>query len=283
MRLFKSAFGLLLITCFIVFLRPSLKSQVDTSFLHLFFEMGNSVIHDGHLSVLSAHFETLDSLATYRLRIEGFADFVGTTDSNLKLSNARADSIAHALEKNFPGLISTIETAGFGEMPSGGAKDRSIGIPKHRKATVWFIKEPPPLRIKVADIDPENIEYGRQLILDELQFHPGRHVLIPKSIPALKQLLHVLKTNPHIAIEIHGHICCGEGRVEPDGLDIDTKKLNLSVSRAENIYNYLIRNEIDPERLSYRGFGFTKPLIYPEISDQDAQRNRRVEIKLKRS
>jgi len=84
--------------------------------------------------------------------------------------------------------------------------------------------------------------------------------------------------NPTLEIEIHGHICCMAG--PEDGLDIDTKTEDLSVNRARAIYEYLIKNGIEPQRLKYKGFGHSRPLIYPEDTEERRTTNRRVEIKI---
>jgi outer membrane protein OmpA-like peptidoglycan-associated protein len=49
--------------------------------------------------------------------------------------------------------------------------------------------------------------------------------------------------------------------------------------RARAIYNYLIGQKISRKRLSYKGFGTSKPLHpIPEQSSQEEEENRRVEI-----
>jgi hypothetical protein len=49
--------------------------------------------------------------------------------------------------------------------------------------------------------------------------------------------------------------------------------------RRKAIYNYLIGQKINRKRLSYKGFGTSKPLHpIPEKSSQEEEENRRVEI-----
>ena len=56
-------------------------------------------------------------------------------------------------------------------------------------------------------------------------------------------------------------------------------RTDLSTQRAKAIHNFLVSNEIDKSRLSYKGFGSTQP-IYPLPEKDETQRaaNRRVEI-----
>jgi len=42
----------------------------------------------------------------------------------------------------------------------------------------------------------------------------------------------------------------------------------------------LVKNGIESNRLSYRGFARTRPLADPELTEEDRQKNRRVEIRV---
>ena len=69
---------------------------------------------------------------------------------------------------------------------------------------------------------------------------------------------------------IQGHVCCTEGDL--DAIDRRTKERNLSVARAEYVYNYFIEKGIDKNRMSYEGLAHRFPLGGSEDKD------RRVEI-----
>jgi outer membrane protein OmpA-like peptidoglycan-associated protein len=62
-----------------------------------------------------------------------------------------------------------------------------------------------------------------------------------------------------------------------DGLDADTGQKNLSVMRAKYVFDSLVRSGIHPDRLSYKGFGGSIPLV-EEVDEHTRQMNRRVEI-----
>ena len=119
---------------------------------------------------------------------------------------------------------------------------------------------------------------GTHIILKNMNFIGGRHVLLPGSVPILEELLQVLKDNAKLEIEIQGHICCTPG--SEDGIDIDYRTRNLSVMRAQAIYEYLIGHGIHKKRLSYHGFGHQYPLVYPEDTEEKRTTNRRVEIRI---
>ena len=123
----------------------------------------------------------------------------------------------------------------------------------------------------------EQIKEGKaNIILNNLNFEGGRHMLLPSSLPTLNEVLEVMKNNPNLQVEIRGHICCAE--ITEDGLDIDTGEKVLSRNRAREIYQFLINNGISSSRLSYAGMGASKKIISEEITDKDRETNRRVEF-----
>ena len=78
--------------------------------------------------------------------------------------------------------------------------------------------------------------------------------------------------NPTLKIEIQGHICCKR----PDEPEV------ISTARARAVYNYLIRNNIDRTRMSFKGYGVSRPIHpIPEKNALEEDDNRRVEILVK--
>jgi outer membrane protein OmpA-like peptidoglycan-associated protein len=51
----------------------------------------------------------------------------------------------------------------------------------------------------------------------------------------------------------------------------------LSQNRAKSVYDYLIKKGIDKTRLTYKGYGDTKP-IADNKTEEGKQQNRRTEI-----
>lgn len=122
---------------------------------------------------------------------------------------------------------------------------------------------------------------GEKLLLSDLNFRPGSHYLRPSSIPTLRKLIDVLKSNPTLKIEVIGHICCHpDYSPHPDGFDREAGNNKLSFNRANNIKEYLEKNGVDGSRLKATGMGARERLVYPEETDADRIKNRRVEIKI---
>ena len=106
--------------------------------------------------------------------------------------------------------------------------------------------------------------------MKNLNFHPGQDVLLPSSESTIRELLDIMNSNPKLKIAIEGHICCS---IE-DGN-------NLSGLRAKVVYDYLLNNQIKSSRISYKGFGSSKPIYpLPEKTEDERINNRRVEIRI---
>jgi len=86
-----------------------------------------------------------------------------------------------------------------------------------------------------------------------------------------------LTTNENLDIAIEGHVCCGADK-EVKSQQMTYENEWLSKKRAKTIYDYLINKGIDSIRLQHKGYGFTKPLIYPEENNTDRYQNRRIEL-----
>jgi outer membrane protein OmpA-like peptidoglycan-associated protein len=143
--------------------------------------------------------------------------------------------------------------------------------------TIQRASDPPAAPVTTAVNIQEQIKEGKSnIVLNNLNFEGGRHVLLPSSQPTLQAIVEVMKNNPGLEVEIRGHICCSA--VNEDGLDIDTGERVLSRNRAREIYQYLINNGITANRLSYRGMGGSQKIIAEESSEEDRTTNRRVEF-----
>jgi outer membrane protein OmpA-like peptidoglycan-associated protein len=140
----------------------------------------------------------------------------------------------------------------------------------------------PPVKDTVKDFTAttiDSVKEGEVLRLKNINFYGGRHTFLPQSMPALNELLEVMKSNPKLEIEIQGHICCRIGSGQ-DGADFDSGDEQLSLNRARAVYYFLADNGISKRRMTYRGFAALYPLINPELTETDRTLNRRVEIKI---
>jgi OOP family OmpA-OmpF porin len=84
----------------------------------------------------------------------------------------------------------------------------------------------------------------------------------------LQEAVLIMKKNPDLKIEIDGHT---------DSTGTEAYNMILSEKRAEAIKDHFISSGIDPNRLTTKGFGITKPAASNKTKAGRAQ-NRRVEL-----
>jgi len=76
--------------------------------------------------------------------------------------------------------------------------------------------------------------------------------LRPESMVSLDKLVETLNDNPNVTIELMSHT---------DSRDTEEYNMELSQKRAQAVVDYLIAKGIDPERLSARGYGESRPKV----------------------
>ena len=128
------------------------------------------------------------------------------------------------------------------------------------------------------EIDLTQINAGETFVLRNIYFHPQSHTVRSESVPEMEKLANALKKHPKLKIQVEGHICCVLDY--PDAFDIDAQDNYLSVNRARYIYDYLIAKGVAKDRLKYAGFGRSKPIVEFEKTEEEANKNRRVEIRV---
>ena len=109
--------------------------------------------------------------------------------------------------------------------------------------------------------------------IDEIYFAAGMAIILEESAPKLNRLRDFLLVNPTVNIEIQGHVN-GDGKQS-------MKSKRLSKKRAKSVLAYLFQAGIAKERLSAKGFGFTRPVYAQPKNEMEKEANRRVEILIK--
>ncbi|OJW85200.1 MAG: hypothetical protein BGO69_06160 [Bacteroidetes bacterium 46-16] len=135
-----------------------------------------------------------------------------------------------------------------------------------------------PSKDKQSIADLSKYKAGETIVLENIYFYPESHLVRKQSVDELQKLFNMLDANPRLKIRIEGHVCCVTD-VE-DAYDIDSQDNHLSLNRAKYIYDYLVANGVEPERLKYIGYGRSKPVVPVELNEADANKNRRVEIRI---
>ena len=87
----------------------------------------------------------------------------------------------------------------------------------------------------------------------------------------MNKIIWFLTENPGTKIFISGHT---------DDQGSDEYNMNLSEKRAKAVYNFLINHDINHDRLTYKGFGESKP-ISSKTDEKSRKLNRRIEFSIK--
>ena len=217
-----------------------------------------------------------------KIIIEGHCDSIGSKEYNYQLSEKRANEVKKLLIQNGIEKKAVQTCIGYGKDKPISNNDTEEDRQQNRRVNIHFFFD----KVKEEKLAQTNeilkssdFEVGKKIVLKNLLFYGGQHVLQPESKPILNNLCKILKENPNLKIEIQGHVCCTT--FQADGYDIDTKTDNLSVTRAEMVYLYLTTKcGISKKRLSYTGFGGTQKIIENDITEEQQRVNRRVEIKV---
>jgi len=98
-----------------------------------------------------------------------------------------------------------------------------------------------------------------------LYFHANKGVMKKESQPVLDQLYRTLMSYPELHAHFRGHVCCGHNK-------------RISSKRARYVYKYLRKRGVPKERISYKGYSNTIPLVTPERTEADREKNRRVDV-----
>lgn len=118
------------------------------------------------------------------------------------------------------------------------------------------------------DIPLKPIEINASLVLKNIFFETNSAQLQEISLIEINKLLQLMTENPTLKLQINGHT---------DNVGKPAENLKLSTNRAKAVVDYLVNKGVDLKRLSYKGFGETKPIADNKTEAGRAQ-NRRTEF-----
>jgi outer membrane protein OmpA-like peptidoglycan-associated protein len=274
-------------------------AQEQVSF---FFESNKFVLKNEESVRLNKWLETNRTVKI--IGVYGFCDEEGSVGYNDTLAKKRIDYVFNVI-KNKVKIREDFKTRNFGKLHTSSAIKS-----ENRKVTLYYIlpkdfpneeaiiavkqvvtaeKKKP--NVKFSDVyvyeNPDgstvNIKIdtifmkkvstanvGEKLKLESMNFFVDTFAIMPQSRSVMFELLTVMKSCSELKIQIQGHICC----VKKDVRD-------LSTQRAKAICKFLEYNGIEKDRMTFVGYGSSKPLFpLPERSEEEREANRRVEIEI---
>jgi OOP family OmpA-OmpF porin len=89
-----------------------------------------------------------------------------------------------------------------------------------------------------------------------------------EAFPMLDEAVLILKKNPAMKVEIDGHT---------DNVGPAAYNMTLSERRAKSVMKYFVDQGVEAQRLTTKGFGFTRPAVSNDTKEGRAK-NRRVEL-----
>jgi outer membrane protein OmpA-like peptidoglycan-associated protein len=223
-----------------------------------------------------------------RVLLEGHCDSVGSKQYNIVLSNNRANEIKKLFVQN--GIPKTaIKTCiGFGKEKPLNNNANEFERQLNRRVVITIFEnentqptQQPQTALLTKDlpiIKKYELSVGKSIVLENLLFIPGKHIIKEESKAILEELFELMHENPKLEIEIQGHVCCTMD--ETDGFDWDEGTHNLSETRAKAVYQFLTKKGINGNRMIFKGYGGSQKLNEDESTEELKSENRRVEFKV---
>jgi len=121
-----------------------------------------------------------------------------------------------------------------------------------------------------ASIDLQFDLYEKIFEIKNLNFQSGKYDIEKQYFEELNNLVLLLTENRDINIEIAGHT---------DSIGNEMANQILSENRAKSVKSFLVKNNINHNRISYVGYGEKQP-IENNSSFENRKKNRRIEIRI---
>ena len=241
----------------------------------IYFEFDKYVLNEKEVNEAIDFIKKTDSTRIESIQIFGYTDDVGKDAYNFKLSTKRANAIQDRFIENGirSKIIVTIEGKGrilidddiVENLPEKRSKNRRVDV-------VVNLKPLPKIEIPgfYTTIQKNHI-VGDHVYLENVLFQRGSSKLEFKSKTDLDKIARLLQKYKNLQFEIQGHVCCTPP-YQKEAIDMDTKKRQLSINRAQSVYKYLIFKKVSKARMTFKGYGNTVPL------GKGTQYDRRVEL-----
>ncbi|HRX10971.1 MAG TPA: OmpA family protein [Draconibacterium sp.] len=123
---------------------------------------------------------------------------------------------------------------------------------------------------EIVEIELQPIQIGAEVQLYNIYFETDSFRILQQSESELQNVVAFLKNNTKLKIEIQGHTD-SSGNAENNKL--------LSENRAKSVVDYLVKNGIAKNRLTFKGYGDKVPIASNE-TPEGRMLNRRTTIKI---
>lgn len=121
---------------------------------------------------------------------------------------------------------------------------------------------------KKVDLQLKKTEVGSSYRLNNILFNTESSSLTQQDQNIISDFAKYLQENPGIKLALHGHT---------DNIGDQAANMKLSEDRAKSVLEFLVSKGIKRDRLSFKGFGSTKP-VADNSSPEGRSLNRRTEF-----
>lgn len=124
-----------------------------------------------------------------------------------------------------------------------------------------------------VDVKLQPIAPNEHVVLEDIRFVGNDTKVMRQSEGSLLMLLRFMQANPKVKVEIQGHV---------NGPTFKNTKefIELSTGRAKTVYDFLLVNDVEPERVTYVGLGNSQMLFPDPKTKEQSDANRRVEVRI---
>lgn len=218
--------------------------------------------------------------------VAGTLNNKGCPEEKVKIADADSDGVPDDMDK-CPKEKGTEATMGCPDRDSDGVADKDDKCPDKPGLKIYngcpdtdgdgiddSRDKCPNVAGTVANEGCPEIKMEDKKTLDvamqAVQFQTGSAVLKPESNIILRQIADIMNRYPDFNMNISGHT---------DNTGSSTANQSLSERRAKASYDFLIKQGISSSRMSYSGFGESRPISTNE-NEKGRMLNRRVEFNM---
>jgi outer membrane protein OmpA-like peptidoglycan-associated protein len=256
----------------LIFANLSAQEEVVNS---VYFEFDKYQLNEKQGNDVVTFIKTIDSTRIESIQIYGYCDDRGKEAYNFKLSNNRANTIKNKLVQSGikNKIIVTIEGKGRVMIDDDILENLPEVRSKNRRVDVVINMKPLPKIILpgMFNVIQKNHIVGDRIFLGDVLFQKGSSKINIKAQNDLEKMAKALLKYKNLHFEVQGHVCCTP-KYQKEAIDRDTKKRQLSHNRAQAVYKFFLSKKIDKTRMTFKGYGNTRPL------GKEPEYDRRVEI-----
>lgn len=133
-------------------------------------------------------------------------------------------------------------------------------------------KDAPAPVVAKLNMEAPKAEANKPVVINDIFYATAKAEIEESSKLILDAFAEYLISNPTMEIEIRGHT---------DNIGDDLTNKTLSTERAFEVFNYLASKGVQGKRMTYAGFGKSKP-IADNSTEEGRSRNRRTEFVIKK-